>query len=55
MTFRNWLAQKWYEHLEELESYRIEPEQSSSVYFNRYKHWLRRQYKLERKELNAKV
>jgi len=47
MTFRQWVQEKWYEHLEELDAYHITPEPSARVYFNKYKWWLRRQYKIE--------
>jgi hypothetical protein len=47
MTFRIWCQSKWYEHQEELESYRQPLSYSSAEYFNKYKYWLKREYKHE--------
>ena len=48
--FRNWVQDKWYEHLEECESYGIPvAAESPSVYFTMYKWWLKREYLSEKK------
>jgi hypothetical protein len=47
MNFRQWVQEKWYEHLAELESYGLRPQFTSQQYFNTYKHWLRREYRYQ--------
>ena len=47
MTFRRWVQERWYCHLEELESYGERTKITPDVYFNTYKWWLKRQYKSE--------
>lgn len=49
MTFRLWLQEKWYEHLDEL-MLMGQPVPSYDIreYFNKYKYWLKREYKYER-------
>lgn len=48
MKFRHWLQDKWYQHLEELESYGIESTTTPKIYFSQYKYWLKRQYRIEK-------
>lgn len=43
--FRYWLQQKWFEHCDELESYRQAVPYTSREYFGRYKYWLKREYR----------
>ena len=44
--FRLWCNEKWYEYCEELNNYRLPKELSNSgQYFNKYKYWLKREYK----------
>jgi hypothetical protein len=45
MNFRNWCREKWYEHVDELISYGLEPQLTAQEYFNRYKFWLKREYR----------
>ena len=46
MTFRSWVQQQWYEHCNEFESwFKHQPEYSLQEYFNRYKYWLKREYR----------
>jgi len=44
LTFRQWLNQKWYEHVDELASYNQSINYDLSTYFYRYKWWLKREY-----------
>jgi hypothetical protein len=47
-NFRSWVQAKWYEHLAELESYGLEkPKYDLAHYFNKYKYWLKREYKFQ--------
>ena len=45
MNFRNWCQQKWFEHVDELESYRQPLPYTSQEYFAKYKFWLKREYR----------
>lgn len=47
-NFRQWLNRKWYEHLDECHNWRSEPCASAGVYFNKYKWWLKREYRQQR-------
>lgn len=48
MTFRLWLQNKWYEHLDELDALGLaKPQYDIKHYFNKYKYWLKREYKHE--------
>jgi len=38
----------WYAHLSELESYKIPVDYNVKDYFNRYKYWLKREYKYQK-------
>lgn len=54
MTFRMWLQNKWYEHLDELVAMnQPKPGYDIKYYFNKYKYWLKREYKHEQKEHNG--
>jgi uncharacterized protein CbrC (UPF0167 family) len=47
-NFRSWLQDKWYEHIDEMISYTgKEPEYRAKEYFNKYKHWLKREYRFQ--------
>lgn len=46
--FRKWLQDKWYEHLDELDSYGQKPDYDIKHYFNKYKYWLKREYKFQK-------
>lgn len=46
MTFRQWVQDIWFEHCEEVEAWeRRAPTYGPREYFNKYKWWLRREYK----------
>lgn len=45
-TFRQWLQEKWYEHLDELDSWNMKtPDYDLRQYFDRYRWWLKREYR----------
>jgi hypothetical protein len=47
-AFRNWLRNKWYEHLDEIATYGLPtPPYTSEFYYRTYKWWLKREYKHE--------
>ena len=43
--FRTWCNEKWYEHQDELAVYGQPLLYSAQQYFERYKFWLKREYK----------
>lgn len=46
MKFRRWVQEKWYEHVEEYRAWNgFEPTGTSQEYFNKYKYWLKREYR----------
>ena len=46
MTFRQWCHEKWFEHCDEIESWTgHRPSYLSAEYFNKYKWWLRREFR----------
>ena len=45
MNFRSWCYEKWYEHQAELEAYGQPLPHTAKEYFNKYKFWLKREYK----------
>lgn len=46
MKFRQWCQERWYEHCDEVTSWtRQSPNYLSQEYFNRYKWWLRREFR----------
>ena len=47
MSFRFWCREKWFEHMAELESYNQPLSYNSKDYFNKYKYWLKREYKYQ--------
>jgi hypothetical protein len=49
MTFRFWLREKWYEYLAECEAFKQEPIADLTAYFQKYKYWLKREYKYQLK------
>lgn len=49
MKFKLWCMEKWFEHVDEMESYHWPITYSYSDYIKKYKWWLKNQYKLERK------
>jgi hypothetical protein len=47
--FRTWLQSKWYEHLDELDAYGLgKPKYDLQHYFNKYKYWLKREFKFQK-------
>lgn len=45
-TFRHWLQEIWFEHLDELMSLGLPPPKYAlKQYFNDYKYWLKREYR----------
>jgi hypothetical protein len=47
--FKFWLKQKWFEHLDELESWgQPRPKYDPSSYFQMYKWWLKREYRFQK-------
>ena len=52
MTFRFWCQEKWFEHKDELESFKQPVLYGPKEYFAKYKWWLKREYKhqFERKQ-----
>ena len=51
MNFRAWCREMWYQHIEECLTWEgIEPTATPQEYFNKYKYWLKREY---RHQLNA--
>lgn len=48
MNFRTWLQEKWMEHKDELDSLGLKCDYDISAYFNKYKYWLKREYKHQR-------
>lgn len=49
MTFRTWCREKWYEHIDELDSYKQPLPYTAKEYFAMYKWWLRREYQFQLK------
>lgn len=46
MTFKTWIHNIWFEHCEEFEGWNHRlPDYSPQDYFNKYKWWLRREYR----------
>jgi hypothetical protein len=45
MTFRHWLQEMWMQHKDELELFSQRRDYEVKDYFNRYKYWLRREYR----------
>jgi hypothetical protein len=44
-SFREWLQEKWYEHVDELEAWNLPINYNLCYYFNRYRWWLKREYR----------
>lgn len=47
MNFRNWLQEKYFEHKDECSHWNTIPASSVKEYFNKYKWWLKREYKFQ--------
>ena len=50
MSFRLWCQEKWYEHVNELESYGQSVPYTAKDYFAKYKYWLKREYRYQNAE-----
>ena len=50
MSFRAWLQEMWMRHLDELDSIGQRCDYDIRQYFNRYKYWLRREYRHQQGE-----
>jgi hypothetical protein len=49
MNFRSWVQNKWYEHLDELDSLMLpRPNYDVKHYFQKYKWWLKREYQFQK-------
>lgn len=49
MTFRHWLHEMWTKHKDEyIEIGQLVPETDLAQYFQKYKYWLKREYKHQR-------
>lgn len=44
-SFRMWCQEKWFEHKDELEAYQQPLPYSAKEYFEKYKFWLKREYR----------
>ena len=45
-AFRLWLQDMWLQHLDELDSYSLpRPDYTSTAYFQRFRWWLRAEYR----------
>jgi uncharacterized protein CbrC (UPF0167 family) len=46
VTFRHWLQEMWYAHLDEMATFgQSVPKYTMQEYFARYKYWLKREYR----------
>lgn len=53
-SFKHWLKEKWYEHLDEVEEWTGKrPEYQESEYFAKYKWWLKREYLHQKRSGNV--
>ena len=51
MKFRNWLQEMWLQHKDEyVDLGQVVPESDLAQYFQKYKYWLKREYKHQRNE-----
>ena len=50
-SFRHWVQEMWYDHVDELNAYYNQtPHYSSKDYFNKYKFWLKREFQYRQKQ-----
>ena len=49
-SFRHWVQEMWYDHIDELDGYNRLPQYSSKDYFNKYKFWLKREFQHQQKK-----
>lgn len=50
MKFRNWCREKWYQHMDEYDSYNQPVPHTAKEYFAMYKYWLKREYRYQHKD-----
>jgi hypothetical protein len=50
-SFRHWCNEKWYEHKDELVSYGQPLSYDSRQYFEKYKYWLKREYRHQQRQV----
>lgn len=48
MNFRTWLQEMWMNHKDEIDSLGQNCDYDIKHYFNKYKYWLKREYKHQR-------
>jgi hypothetical protein len=49
-SFKVWLQEMWYQHLDELDGYGMpRPDYTSAAYFQRFRWWLRAEYRRQLK------
>lgn len=53
MDFRTWLQEMWMRHKDELDSLGQTIDYNMADYFNRYKYWLKREYRYQQGKQNA--
>jgi hypothetical protein len=51
--FREWLQEMWMTHKDELDSFGQRIDYDVAEYFNRYKYWLKREYKHQMRNQNV--
>ena len=50
-TFRSWVQEMWYEHVEETRAWEgVETSATPREYFTRYRWWLKREYQHQHKK-----
>lgn len=49
-TFRGWLQEMWMQHKDELAHFGQKCDYDVGHYFNKYKYWLKREFKHQRKQ-----
>jgi hypothetical protein len=45
--FRVWLQERWMQHKDELDGLGIQRDYEVKEYYNRYKYWLKREYRYQ--------
>lgn len=45
MSFRMWVQEMWYEHINEQDSYGQPLRYTATEYFRKYRYWLKREYR----------
>ncbi len=51
MNFRIWCREMWFQHMDECLAWEgVEPTATPQEYFNKYKYWLKREYRHQHNE-----